>query len=306
MKPKMSKRAAAAKAGKNGSERFRFFCNACGKNRMHYVSDTKCVFCSKQRSKRRTEKRRNDPEARKKWSDAMRKRYHEDIGKSREGLAAREWRKATGAKRMHAWYEYEREAMRAVYAGLIEAKRGNEPDHKLKKFRQQGDHLISKVAKAPIEIDGKVKVRVVVNGLHTFANLAAMSGLLNQQKGSAFEPDGCRYQRPANRYPGGAWDRELTFAERNRLQELWIGESLPIKESLRIHRDLLDRDARAYEGHLMKTYGMETMVDHTWFECRVPPEWKAQESPRYKGFEGEPDEKTVRIFMTMLQKQSGE
>jgi hypothetical protein len=49
---------------------------------------------------------------------------------------------------------------------------------------------------------------------------------------------------------------------------------------------------------------MEIFVDPAWFECLVSPEWKALECPRYKGFEGEPDEETLQTFMTMLQKQS--
>jgi hypothetical protein len=304
MKQEMSRRAAATKAGKNGSDRFRFFCETCGKNRMHYVSDTKCVFCTKQRGKRRTEERRQDPELQKKQSDATRQRYHEDIGRSREYFAAVEWRKATKAEKMHAWYPKEQKAMQAVYAGLIEAKRGNEPDKKFKKFRQQGDHLISKVAKAPIEIDGKVKVRVVVNGLHTFANLAPLSAVLNQSKGSAFDPDNCRYQRPANRHPGGAWDPDLTPDEREHIQELWTVEGIPIDESLKTHRDILDRDARVYERHAKENHEVEILVDPAWYECRVPPERKAVERPRHKGFEGEPEEETVQTFMTMLQKQS--
>ncbi|MFM0690477.1 hypothetical protein PQQ77_31225 [Paraburkholderia strydomiana] len=307
MKPMMSKRAAASKARKSGSDQFRFFCNECGKERMHYVSDTKCVFCAKQRSKREAEKRRNDPEARKKRSDAVRKLYHQDIGRSREDQAAKQWRKATGAERMHAWYPEEQEAMRAVYAGLIEAKRGDEPDKKLKTFRQQGDHLIPKVGKGVI--DGEEKI--VVNGLHTFANLAPLSAVLNQQKGSDFTPDSCRYQMPANRHPGGAWDRELTAAERKHVEELWTEEGVPIEGSLRTHRDILDRDAKAYEEHVRKTYGMEISVDPSWFECRVSPEWKTLEALPGLGFAEEPDEETVGAFADLLsheiqQMQSGE
>jgi hypothetical protein len=271
---------------------------------MHYVSNTKCVVCERQRTQRRIEARRQDPEARKKHKDDSHQRYHEDIGKSREYHAAREWRKATNADRMHAWYPNEQKAMQAVYASLIEARRDNEPDKNLKKFRQQGDHLISKAAKAPIEIDGKVKVRVVVNGLHTFANLAPLSAPLNQWKGSAFDPDRCRYQRPANRHPGGAWDPELTPDEQAHILERWTVEGVPIEESLRTHRDQLNRDALAYEEHLRKTYGMEILVDPAWFECRVLPEWKGLGGSRYEGFEGEHNEETAQTFMTMMQRQS--
>lgn len=197
---------------------------------------------------------------------------------------------------MHAWYPKEQEAMRAVYAGLIEAKRGDEPDKKLKMFRQQGDHLIPKVGKGVI--DGEEKM--VVNGLHTFANLAPLSAVLNQQKGSDFAPDNCRYQMPANRHPGGAWDRELTVAERQRFEELWTKEGVPIEASLRTHRDLLDRQARAFEEHARRFHDVEILIDPAWFECVVLPEWKALEGPRYKGFEVEPDEETVGSFTALV------
>ncbi|GJH23698.1 hypothetical protein [Caballeronia novacaledonica] len=292
MKPEMSKREKARRAKARGSKTFIAHCEKCGTDRKHYASSVLCVTCEKQRDRRRTEARRQDPELKKKHNDAVHRRYLEDLGKSRERAAATEWRKATKAEKMHAWYEYERQAMQAVYAGLIEAKRGNEPDKMLEKFRQQGDHLIPKVGKGVI--DGEEKI--VVNGLHTFANLAPLSAVLNQKKGSDFEPDLCRYQKPANRHSGGAWDPELTDEERERIQERWTVEGVPLEESLRTHRDVLDRDARAYEEHLRKTYGMEILVDPAWFECHVLPEWKALEGPRYKGFEEEPDEETVRAF----------
>ncbi|WP_159837070.1 hypothetical protein [Burkholderia sp. 8Y] len=179
--------------------------------------------------------------------------------------------------------------MQAIYAGLF----GSE------KFKQDGDHLIAKIAKDASD-------KHIASGLHTFANLGPLPQTLNREKGSYFNPDHERSHRPANRHPGGAWDPEPTPYEMAYMELMERDYGQTIEESLRNLIRYLDRQARAYEKHARDTHDVEILVDRTWFECRVPPEWKARKGPRYKGDEGEPDEKNVQIFMTMLQKQSGE
>ncbi|WP_250476113.1 MULTISPECIES: hypothetical protein [unclassified Caballeronia] len=138
--------------------------------------------------------------------------------------------------------------MQAVYAGLF--GRG--------KYKQNGDHLIAKVAKNGND-------EHVASGLHTFANLGPLPATVNRGKGSYFNPDHERSHKPANRHPGGAWDREPTPYEvaYMELMEKEYGET--IEQSLRNLGGYLDRQARAYEKHARETHDVEILVDPSWF-----------------------------------------
>lgn len=310
MTTELSRRAKAKLAKKRGSLTFIDYCKTCGKNRKHYVSNTRCLTCEGLRVKRY----RADPEIRAKRNASSLKWSQDNPGPMRESAAAKDWREATGAKRMHAWYTRERKAMQAVYAGLFGVE-------KFKEFKQEGDHLVPKVGKAAIEIDGKVKVRVVVNGLHTFANLGPMPAALNREKRSYFNPEQCRHQRPANRFPGGAFDPEPTAQELEDMRELRDEYGVTVEESLRNLRASLDRLACAYEKHLSGTFGIDLEVpectqieissENNVIGCTGLTEVKPCRPLVGLGSEAAPDEETVQALMPIasheiLQMQSEE
>ncbi|KAB0657135.1 hypothetical protein [Burkholderia diffusa] len=122
----------------------------------------------------------------------------EENARNRESRAALKWRTITGG-RLPASYRTEQPTLRATYAARPE---GYEIDHRVAKIARdwQGNHIAS--------------------GLHTVCNVGAIPKRLNRKKANYFDPDNFRDQRPANAYPGGAWDPELTEQEWARVELL--------------------------------------------------------------------------------------
>ncbi|TCG02052.1 hypothetical protein BZM26_02640 [Paraburkholderia strydomiana] len=251
-----------------------------------HASNGTCVECTSQK----TEKRRANPDKASCDNEKTRVRMAElrraDPGPTREMNAAIEWRKATGAKRMPPLYKLEQKAMQAVYSGLFGYK----------EFKQEVDHLVPKKAKGTL--DGKVKV--VAMGLHTFANLGPLVATVNKKKRGYFNPELERSQRPANRYPGGAFDPQPSPEEWDNMLLLETKYGLMIEHSLRHLRNSLDRQARAYEKYLRETLGIEIFVDLAWYECRVLPDMNPWEPLVDLGIGEEAAEKTLQAFMRIV------
>ncbi|GJH30230.1 NUDIX hydrolase [Caballeronia novacaledonica] len=171
--------------------------------------------------------------------------------------------------------------MQAAYAGLFGEG----------KFKQQVDHLVSKVAK---DSSGKH----VASGLHTFANIGPLPAKANRDKSSYFDPEFERSQRPANRFPGGAFDPEPTLEEAAYFELVAEEYGIPVEESLRHLMDYLDRLARAYEQHIGRTFNVEIPVDPAWYGCRSMPE----REPLSIGLRinEDSDERIVQAFLSRL------
>ncbi|MDR5830102.1 hypothetical protein P9250_19705 [Caballeronia sp. LP006] len=213
---KMTKKEAAAQARAAGEKRFMWACEQHGETAHYSNAREACVECCAERNRlgharrmatpggpearnKKQRERRSNPEVR----DAV-NAYHRDyersrkandpsfLGAAREHVIAHQWRKMTGAKAMPAGYAAEQSAIRRVYAECPEG--------------HHVDHLIPRVAK---DIGGNL----VAVGLHSLANIRAVPQRLNLKKASFFDPDNFRDQRPANAFPGGAWDPELTEQE---------------------------------------------------------------------------------------------
>ena len=148
-------------------------------------------------------------------------------GQTRESTAAQDWREATGG-RMPGWYGIEREALQQKYGALDE---GFEIDHAIPKIAQdaRGTHIAS--------------------GLHCWSNVIATPRVVNGLKRCQFSPDSNRAQRPANRFPGGAFDPHPTEYEWTLIRDN-VEMGTPETESLRTLRESLDAKARDYEQHV--------------------------------------------------------
>ncbi len=236
----MTKKAIAAAARERGDDQFIGHCKACGTETPHHTSDAKCIACKYERHKRwratpegREISNRSNraSEARARATpegQARRKAYRRTAhvklyqdpervealnarnreayatrphlrGYAREEAAAKAWKAAAEATAFPASYPGEREALRKLYA---ECPAGFEIDH-----------VTPKKAK---NFQGKW----VAVGLLTVSNVQAIPKALNREKRSYFDPDNFREQRPANAFPGGAWDPELTEQEWARVELL--------------------------------------------------------------------------------------
>lgn len=257
-KPKATSKSALAREAKARGERwFRAACIHHGEQQ-HYASDRHCVVCTEERNKttnaKTLERYRGDPEYRARWREratgARRKRRDdpeyreaeyakererrtqrfassEDFrGRKREAVAANIWRKATGGT-LPGWYGLERKAIQWKYGTLPE---GFEADHSVPKIAKdsEGNH--------------------VATGLHCWANVTAMPKAVNSLKRNKFSPDANRAQRPANRFPGGAFDPTPTEHERSLIRQ---AEALgtPAAASLAALQESLDAKAREQEQH---------------------------------------------------------
>lgn len=218
-----TKKELAAKALAQGEDRFTALCGTHGET-LHYTKGHHaCVQCCSERSQQAHARRVATPEgraARSKYQRERRKipevrdatneyqrRYNADrkaidpafLGATRERVMANQWRKATGAKTMPAAYALEQAAIRQVYA---ECPKGHHVDHR--------------VPKQAVDCAGNL----VAIGLHCIANLQTIPQSLNLRKASFFDPDNFRDQRPANAFPGGAWDPALTEREWSHIELL--------------------------------------------------------------------------------------
>jgi hypothetical protein len=251
MKP--TKQAKAVAARERGEDRFLWICKTHGETAHYSKSQAACVKCCAERSKRDHARRVATPEGRearrnsrrerrsipevRDATNAYHRRYNESrkaadpdfLGAARERVTAYQWRKATGAKVMPAAYSVEQTAIRRVYAECP-------PELAV-------DHLVPKKAK-------DLRGEVVAIGLHTLSNLRAIPPYLNGMKATHFDPDNCRDQRPANAYPGGAWDPALTEQE-------WAGVELLVRrygcdrdESVRTVQAQVARQREAYLASL--------------------------------------------------------
>lgn len=214
----LTKKQTAAEAVARGDTRFTWTCKAGHGETEHYSKGHgACVKCCAERNRRGHAERMSTPEGREARSEYQRGRrsipevreatntYQRSynatrkaqdpayLGASRARVAAYRWRRETTAKAMPAAYAYEQAAIRRIYAECPE-------DHHV-------DHLTPQKA---TDSQGTV----VANGLHCLANLRAIPQSLNLKKAAFFDPDNFRDQRPANAFPGGAWDPELTERER--------------------------------------------------------------------------------------------
>jgi hypothetical protein len=202
MKP--TKKTSAARAKAVGLKTFQWCCQYHGRT-AHYTSNGKCMTCKASLSAKKYAERVSTPDGRE-AHNAHQREYQRSLretsasyrGNGREHRAAQAYRKATGGN-LPASYNTERGALRALYAGLPEG--------------HHCDHLTPKVAK-------DYRGTHVASGLHTVSNLRAVPAALNRRKATFFDPDNFRDQRPANAFPGGAWDPELTEQEWARVELL--------------------------------------------------------------------------------------
>ncbi|HEP6278461.1 TPA: hypothetical protein VDA67_001897 [Burkholderia vietnamiensis] len=246
---KTTKKAAAAEAVANGQRYFTWGCEEHGETEHYSKAHGACVKCCSERNRRGhahrmstregrearrdyQRERRSDPEGRDAYNSYQRSynttRKAQDpayLGASRARVAAHRWRRETTAKAMPATYAREQEAIRLIYTECPE-------DHHV-------DHLTPQKA---TDSQGNV----VANGLHCLANLRAVPQRLNLKKAAFFDPDNFRDQRPANAFPGGAWDPEPTETEWSLIQLAHYHGS-PVEESLRVLRESLGAQARAHE-----------------------------------------------------------
>ncbi|MDN7880975.1 hypothetical protein [Burkholderia aenigmatica] len=225
-----SNRALAREARERGEDRFMAVCQYHGEQ-SHYVSSAGCTVCLARKGAAKTLRRQQDPEVRAAHNAYVRVQMARlrkaDPGPTREGVAAQDWRKATGGN-MSGWYTLERTALRRMYSSLPEGF--------------EVDHAIPKIAEGS---DGKR----VACGLHCFSNLIPTPRRVNRWKHCQFSPDTNRDQRPANRFPGGAFDPEPTAHEWSLIrQNAEMGT--PEAESLRTLRESLDAKACEHEQHV--------------------------------------------------------
>ncbi|SPB16096.1 hypothetical protein NOV72_03296 [Caballeronia novacaledonica] len=135
-------------------------------------------------------------------------------------------------------YERERAVLQAVYAGLVG----------IENFRQEVDHLVPKRA--------TVNGQHVATGLHTLANLGPLPSTLNKRKRASFDPEENRYQRPANRHAGGAFDPMPTEKEAKVIRRLRSKYGISLEESMETLKASLETLAVAYEKYLKVVHGV--------------------------------------------------
>ncbi|MGF6957275.1 hypothetical protein [Paraburkholderia youngii] len=284
MKPTKSAMARAAR--ERGERTFMATCIRHGEQ-SHYASTRACLLCQSERNAPKNaaaaERYRSDPEYRARWRErsttARRKRrkdaeYREAEnakerewrshrftnnaefrGRKREGVAANNWRKATGGN-MTGWYGLEREALQQKYGECPEG------------FDM--DHAIPKIAKA-------VQGKQVASGLHCWANVIQTPRAVNNMKRTQFNPDNNRLQRPANQFPGGAFDPTPTEPEWSLIKAAaedlksvvnidgveYVADVIPgtpVEVCLAVLREALEREALAYEDHV-------AMIEQKLPEC---------------------------------------
>jgi hypothetical protein len=218
-----TKKQRATEALARGDERFAAMCKKHGETEHYTKGGGRCAECAVEYSMQTYAKRMATPEGREgrrqhqrrvrstpEGRDAInaymssynQKRKAVDpayVGANKERISASQWQKKTGAKSMPASYATEQNAIRRLFA---ECPKG-----------YHVDHLTPTLARSH-------RRKHVATGLHCIANLRAVSRLWNLKKGAYFDPDNLRDQRPANAFPGGAWDPELTQKEWSLVQLL--------------------------------------------------------------------------------------
>jgi len=231
----ISNRAAARAAKEQGIARFTAVCKQHGETEF-YASNSKCVACMSANAAKRFAKKVSTPEGREahnSHSREVQRRLYKDStshrGQQREGRAARAWRRATGGS-LTGLYELEREALRSIYGACRD--------------EFEIDHATPKVSYGPI---GGKRERIVT-GLHCRANLVETPKRVNREKRSQFAPETNRLQRPANRYPGGAFDPQPTKHEQALIDQA-KALGTPAKVSLKVLREALDAKATEYERY---------------------------------------------------------
>ncbi len=256
----MTKTQAASAAKAQGLTQFTAVCKKHGET-PHYTRSATCVICMKahgvakmkriaadpaRKAQRRAtqtaaeRKRRETPgysEGRNAYQRKLYASSDNQRGISREGKAARAWREATKATAMPASYPLEREVMRKLYAAL---RPGFVFDHAVAK--------VSKITKAE-QVSKGLTSRHIASGIHCIANLVETPRQVNNWKTFKFAPDSNRLQRPANRYPNGAYDTRPTAHEFELIANAAY-EGTPARVSLKALKETLDAQARAYEAHV--------------------------------------------------------
>jgi hypothetical protein len=206
----MANKTQVSRAAKDlGKKTFLWLCSTHGRTD-HYTSNTRCTSCSSEQAAARYTSKVLTPEEHaarnahaREYQRTLRSTNASYRGNGRESRAAQAYLDATSGtelpRSLPASYEAERDALRGFYTAIPEG--------------YHGDHLTPKVAK---DLQGGR----VASGLHTLANLREVPADLNRMKLSYFDADNFRDQRPANAYPGGAFDPELTEAEWSRVELL--------------------------------------------------------------------------------------
>jgi hypothetical protein len=249
---KTTKTAMARAAHECDEKTFEAYCERHDKVTLHHVTakgnNGGCVECRAENDARKLERQRTDAayaarrrEQRRIWGAEQRATNPLYAGKDREASAVTGWRKRETGKNMlaegfsernlPAWYRLEREDIQAVYAAA--------------KKHENTDHITPS--------NGGI-----VTGLHTLSNLENTHGKHNKHvKGTLFDPDRIRKQRPANRYSGGAWDPELTDAEKAQARRIRI----PMEDAKAHVAASFEADALAYETHIAK---IEQRISEQW------------------------------------------
>lgn len=174
-----------------------------------------CVTCSSLKTTIRRESRE------------IARRGKADPNPDREAVDAPNWRKVTGGN-MSGWYGPEPEVLQKMYGELRDSF--------------ELDYGVPKVA---TDLQGKRGASRV----DCWASVVKMLKQVNGIEPTQLNPEANRAQRPANRYPGGAFDPEPTERE-------WLLISLaeeqgtPADKSLRTLSERLDAMAREYEQHV--------------------------------------------------------
>ncbi|BCZ78509.1 hypothetical protein PTKU64_21840 [Paraburkholderia terrae] len=199
-----AKRLAQLTALEAGLETFAFHCAIHGPEALSDTAHGWCIECRQMTIDQRSAKLQHRAEYRAEYRA-------ENLGPLRAAAAARAY--ATRStynlvngfteRNLPASYETERETIERFYAKCPE---GHQVDHRT-------------------PVNGRT-----VSGLHCASNLVPVPRLLNGMKSAQFDSDNFRDQRPANAFPGGAWDPELTEQE-------WAGVELLVR------RYGCDRDA---------------------------------------------------------------
>ncbi|MEC4598891.1 hypothetical protein [Burkholderia vietnamiensis] len=230
---KTTKKEAAAEALQCGETIFRAHCHKCDATTEHYVSGRRCKPCTlAENTARQKERYRTETAFREKRRARFRGWREANLGHDRERIGAAAWRNAFSPygsmSNMTGWYSLEREAICQRYADRRE-------DFEM-------DHAVPKIAK---DAQGAYKA----SGLHCWANLVETPTKVNRLKQNQFNPDLNRLQRPANRYPGGAFDPEPTEHEWSLIRQN-EDDGTPAEVSLRSLRESLDTQAREHEQHV--------------------------------------------------------
>lgn len=260
-----TKKQRAIEALEQGEERFTAVCRKHGETEHYSKGGGRCAQCAAEHSMRTYVKRMATPEGREgrrtyqrairstpEKRDAInaymssynRTRKAIDpayVGDNKERVSANQWRRKTGAKSMPAAYAADQAAIRRVFA---ECPKGYHIDHLTPTLAR--DHRRKHVA----------------TGLHCSANLLAVSKPWNLKKGAYFDPDNIRDQRPANAYPGGAWDPELTESEWSLVQLMVLRYGEDRETSVRtIQAQIARQHAAAVDAARVPAIAANTCVE---------------------------------------------